>query len=77
MLVCSILCVHACVYVSVFLVLFGCRSLPFKITSDEMYDIFGKYGAIRQIRMYAQHLHAYHSSAHPCYCTHRPIHLTH
>ena len=27
------------------------RNLPFKITAEEMYDIFGKYGAIRQIRM--------------------------
>jgi len=27
------------------------KNLPFKITSDEMYDIFGKYGAIRQIRL--------------------------
>ena len=27
------------------------RSLPYKITADEMYDIFGKYGAIRQIRI--------------------------
>merc|ERR1711959_407213 len=27
------------------------RNLPFKITSEEMYDIFGKFGAIRQIRM--------------------------
>ncbi|XP_053691340.1 splicing factor 3B subunit 6-like [Sabethes cyaneus] len=27
------------------------RNLPYKITSDEMYDIFGKYGAIRQIRI--------------------------
>ncbi len=27
------------------------RSLPYKITSDEMYDIFGKFGAIRQIRL--------------------------
>eukprot|EP00953_Heterococcus_sp_UTEX-ZZ885_P029472 15634-Heterococcus_DN1.PRE.2 len=26
-------------------------NLPFKITADEMYDIFGKYGAIRQIRL--------------------------
>ncbi|KAM3144425.1 hypothetical protein pb186bvf_003589 [Paramecium bursaria] len=26
------------------------RNLPYKITSEEMYDIFGKYGAIRQIR---------------------------
>ncbi|KAF9164399.1 Splicing factor 3B subunit 6 [Actinomortierella ambigua] len=27
------------------------RNLPFKITAEEMYDIFGKYGAIRQIRV--------------------------
>ena len=27
------------------------RNLPFKITPEEMYDIFGKYGAIRQIRL--------------------------
>lgn len=27
------------------------KNLPFKITSDELYDIFGKYGAIRQIRL--------------------------
>eukprot|EP00039_Didymoeca_costata_P001763 m.54862 g.54862 ORF g.54862 m.54862 type:complete len:129 (+) comp10956_c0_seq1:85-471(+) len=27
------------------------RNLPYKITADEMYDIFGKYGALRQIRM--------------------------
>jgi pre-mRNA branch site protein p14 len=25
--------------------------LPYKITGEEMYDIFGKYGAIRQIRI--------------------------
>uniref|UniRef100_A0A7S0RMV2 RRM domain-containing protein n=1 Tax=Pyramimonas obovata TaxID=1411642 RepID=A0A7S0RMV2_9CHLO len=27
------------------------RNLPFNITADEMYDIFGKYGALRQIRL--------------------------
>ncbi|XP_065843612.1 splicing factor 3B subunit 6-like [Oscarella lobularis] len=27
------------------------RNLPYKITSEELYDIFGKYGAIRQIRV--------------------------
>ena len=27
------------------------KNLPFKITSDEIYDIFGKYGAITQIRI--------------------------
>ena len=27
------------------------RNLPFEITTEEMYDIFGKYGAIRQIRL--------------------------
>lgn len=27
------------------------RSLPYKITTEDMYDIFGKYGAIRQIRV--------------------------
>jgi len=27
------------------------KNLPWKITSDEMYDIFGKFGAIRQIRL--------------------------
>merc|ERR1719160_1303327 len=26
------------------------RNLPYKIASDELYDIFGKYGSIRQIR---------------------------
>lgn len=27
------------------------KNLPFKITSEEMYDIFGKFGPIRQIRL--------------------------
>lgn len=27
------------------------RNLPFKISAEEMYDIFGKYGAIKQIRL--------------------------
>jgi pre-mRNA branch site protein p14 len=27
------------------------KNLPYKITTEEMYDIFGKFGAIRQIRM--------------------------
>jgi len=27
------------------------RNLPYKITSEELYDIFGKYGAIRQVRL--------------------------
>lgn len=27
------------------------RNLPYKISSEDMYDLFGKYGAIRQIRM--------------------------
>ena len=26
------------------------RNLPFNISSEEMYDIFGKFGAVRQIR---------------------------
>ena len=27
------------------------RNLPFNISSEEMYDIFGKFGALRQIRV--------------------------
>ncbi|CAH2048122.1 unnamed protein product [Thlaspi arvense] len=27
------------------------RNVPFKVTSEEMYDIFGRYGAIRQVRI--------------------------
>ncbi|KAI8077928.1 uncharacterized protein B0P05DRAFT_491871 [Gilbertella persicaria] len=27
------------------------RNLPFKITTDEIYEVFGKYGPIRQIRV--------------------------
>ena len=26
------------------------RNLPYKITPDELYDVFGRFGAIRQIR---------------------------
>jgi pre-mRNA branch site protein p14 len=26
------------------------RNLPFKISNDELYDIFGKYGVVRQMR---------------------------
>ena len=26
------------------------RQLPYKISAEELYDIFGKFGAIRQIR---------------------------
>lgn len=36
------------------------RNLPYKITAEEMYDIFGKYGAIRQIRVYV--FYNYHLS---------------
>lgn len=27
------------------------KNLPYKITAEEMYDIFGKFGALRQVRM--------------------------
>lgn len=27
------------------------RNLPFKITTEEIYEVFGKYGPIRQIRV--------------------------
>ncbi|TPX69016.1 hypothetical protein SpCBS45565_g02730 [Spizellomyces sp. 'palustris'] len=27
------------------------RNLPFKITAEDLYDLFGKYGSIRQIRV--------------------------
>ncbi|KAI7868953.1 hypothetical protein BDF14DRAFT_452555 [Spinellus fusiger] len=27
------------------------RNLPFKITAEEMYEVFGKYGSVRQIRI--------------------------
>ncbi len=27
------------------------RNLPFNISAEEMYDIFGKYGPIRQVRV--------------------------
>jgi pre-mRNA branch site protein p14 len=28
------------------------KNLPYKITAEELYDIFGKFGAIHQIRMF-------------------------
>jgi RNA recognition motif-containing protein len=28
------------------------KGMPYDITSDEMYDLFGKYGPIRQVRLY-------------------------
>ena len=27
------------------------RNLPYKITTEEIYDIFGKFGALRQVRL--------------------------
>lgn len=27
------------------------KNLPFKVTGDEIYDLFGRYGAIRQVRI--------------------------
>jgi RNA recognition motif-containing protein len=27
------------------------RNLPFKLSEEDMYDLFGKYGPIRQIRV--------------------------
>lgn len=27
------------------------RNLPFGITPDELYELFGRYGAVRQIRL--------------------------
>ena len=35
------------------------RNLPFKITNEELYEIFGKYGDIRQIRMYALYFYMF------------------
>lgn len=28
------------------------KGLPYKIGSDELYELFGRYGAIQQIRLY-------------------------
>jgi pre-mRNA branch site protein p14 len=28
-----------------------CRNIPYNVTNDQMYEVFGKYGAIRQIRI--------------------------
>ena len=30
------------------------RNLPFKITAEELYEIFGRYGALRQVRVGAE-----------------------
>uniref|UniRef100_A0A7R9Y4M7 RRM domain-containing protein n=1 Tax=Prasinoderma coloniale TaxID=156133 RepID=A0A7R9Y4M7_9VIRI len=27
------------------------RNLPFKVTAEQIYEIFGKYGAVRQVRL--------------------------
>jgi pre-mRNA branch site protein p14 len=27
------------------------RNLPFKVSSQELYDLFGKYGSVRQVRL--------------------------
>ncbi len=27
------------------------RNLPYKITAEELYDLFGRYGALRQVRV--------------------------
>lgn len=32
------------------------KNLSFKVTSEEMYDLFGRYGPIRQIRLYSSPL---------------------
>ena len=43
--------IHTCEVVKNHVLFNLCRNLPFEITTEEMYDIFGKYGAIRQIRL--------------------------
>lgn len=30
-----------------------CRNLPYKVSAEDMYELFGKYGAVRQIRVYS------------------------
>lgn len=42
-------------YLTCLMFMFSRRSLPYKITAEDMYDIFGKYGAIRQIRLGTSH----------------------
>lgn len=42
------------------------RNLPFKISADEMYDIFGKYGAIRQVRSVMESNHDMLHHVPPC-----------
>jgi RNA recognition motif-containing protein len=49
--VCVCVCVHLSLCLSsVYLTLY--RNLPYNIKGDELYDIFGKYGPIRQMRVY-------------------------
>lgn len=35
------------------------KQLPYDMTGEEMYDLFGKYGGIRQIRMYVTPIHIF------------------
>lgn len=35
------------------------KGMPYDITADEVYDLFGKYGSIRQVRLYVHISFAY------------------
>lgn len=40
------------------------KNLSFKVTSEEMYDLFGRFGPIRQIRLYSpSRFHCYEEQA--------------